>query len=50
MIKMFKNLKEVKESRLAHLKENDFQSFVNETGLSRSEIDRIYKIFDERGF
>ena len=47
---MFKNSKEVKESRLANLKEIDFQKFVTETGLPRSEIDRIYKIFDEIGF
>ena len=46
---MLANAKEVNESRLSNLKEKDFQFFVTETGLSRLEINRIFKIFNDKG-
>ena len=45
---MFKNVKEVRRSRLEQ-NENDFQGFIEETGLSREEVMRIFEIFDEKG-
>jgi hypothetical protein len=48
--KMFQNFKNVNESRLSHLNENDKKFFVEQTGLPRSEIDRIFNIFDEKGY
>jgi hypothetical protein len=47
---MFLNFKNVNESRLSHLNENDKNFFVEQTGLPRSEIDRIFNIFDEKGY
>ena len=46
---MFQNIKEVNESRLSNLSDLDFDFFVKETGLPRQEIDRIFKIFHEKG-
>jgi len=46
---MLKNSKEVTDSRLSHLKEKDFEFFVTTTGLSRMEINRIFKIFNDKG-
>jgi hypothetical protein len=46
---MLKNSKEVTDSRLSHFKEKDFEFFVTTTGLSRMEINRIFKIFNDKG-
>lgn len=46
---MLNNSKEVKESRLSNIKEKDFQFFMTQTGLSRLEINRIFKIFNDKG-
>jgi hypothetical protein len=46
---MLKNSKEVTDSRLFHFKEKDFEFFVTTTGLSRMEINRIFKIFNDKG-
>ena len=48
ILKMLSNAKQVKTSRL-DLKESDFQFFVAQTGLSREEVVRIFKIFDDKG-
>ncbi len=45
---MLKNCKEVKERRF-NLKESDFKFFMDQTELSRQEVERIFKIFDEKG-
>ena len=45
---MLSNIREVKRSRL-ELKESDFQFYINETGLSREEVERIVEIFDKKG-
>lgn len=45
---MLRNYKEVKNSRL-DLKDSDYKFFMDQTGLSRVEIERIFKIFDDKG-
>ncbi len=45
---MLRNIREVKRSRL-ELQESDFQFYINQTGLSREEVERIAEIFDEKG-
>jgi hypothetical protein len=37
------------DNRLDFFKEKDFDFFVTETGLSRIEINRIFKIFQDKG-
>ena len=49
LLKMLKNSKEVTDSRLSYFKEKDFDFFVKSTGLSRMEINRIFKIFNDKG-
>jgi hypothetical protein len=46
---MLKNFKPINRSRLDSLKESDYEFYIEQTGLSRQEVDRIVKIFDERG-
>lgn len=45
---MLKNYKEVKNSRL-DLKDSDYKFFMDQTGLSRAEVEKIFKIFDDKG-
>jgi hypothetical protein len=45
---MLRNIREVKRSRL-ELQESDFQFYINQTGLSREEVERIAEVFDEKG-
>ena len=45
---MFKNHKKVKRSRL-NVKEIDFQFYMNQLDLSYHELERIIKIFDDKG-
>jgi hypothetical protein len=49
---MLKNTKMVSESRLAsrRLQDKDYTFFMEQTELSRPEIDKIFKIFDEKGY
>jgi hypothetical protein len=37
------------DNRLEFFKEKDYEFFMNETGLSRMEINRIFKIFQDKG-
>ncbi len=48
---MLKNIKLVSTSRLSGrtLQEKDYAFFTEQTDLSRPEIDKVFKVFDEKG-
>lgn len=46
---MLRNAKKVTESRLDHITEKDFEFFMQQTELSRQEVEEIFNIFNEKG-